>query len=83
MKKIVIISVIALASFGCSNAFRSSFKSWGAKHQIQLFSGREVIGTWTSTGQIAEHEGGMCMFQDDATGNPVYIYGTWVVTIIK
>ncbi len=84
MKKLItVIGLVALLS-GCSNANWSTIKSWGAKHEIQLFSSDgHVLGTWYSTGQIETAQGGLCYFQDDATSQPVYIYGTFIVTIVK
>jgi hypothetical protein len=81
MKKLILLIPIVLVLGGCSRADLSTIKSWGAKHKVILWSGGKAVGTWYTTGQVQSEEGGGAYFQDDATHNPVEIYGTWSVEI--
>lgn len=90
MKKQLLIPTLAvltcylmLAVSGCSRAEWSQIHSFDTAHKVTLYAGTNIVRTWTTTGSVQEHDGGMCFFQDAATDMPVYIYGTWTVEIIK
>ena len=83
-KTLTLVMVIAaLGLTGCSKAEWSTVKSWGIDHKVILYSGGQIVRTWTTTGQVQEKDGGECFFQDAATGLPVSIYGTWTVEIVR
>lgn len=84
MKKLIPLLLATLLLTGCSRAFFSTIHSIGAVHKIVLYAADgHVIDIWYSTGAIEAEQGGLCYFQDDSTGLPVYIYGTFIVTIEK
>jgi len=82
MKRLIIAGLLCLSVCGCNRGQWSTLKSWGSRHVITLYAvDGKVIAQYYSTGIPVTEQGGELYFQDDNTGNPVYVYGTYTVLL--
>ena len=80
MKLVTLILFCALF-VGCTSAKRAQFSSYGKSHSIELYSGGEMVRSWTSVGKVAsETDSDGYYFMDEATGVLVRVTGDLVVT---
>lgn len=66
---------------GCKDATWGQLKSMGSAHDVKLYSGGQLVGEWTSTGNVSneEHSDGY-YFMDAKTGKLVEVSGSVVIT---
>ena len=82
MKKVflVVLVVLSLSMFGCSDAERSKFGGLGNEFRITMYSGGIPVKTWVSTGKVySEGSSDGYYFKDKATGKLIEISGDVVI----
>jgi len=84
-KKIAVaLLLVGLMGIGCSDAERGQFGAMGSKHKIELYSGGQMVRSWTSTGKVnSSKDSDGYYFQDEATDVNVEVSGTVVITRLK
>ena len=83
MKKVnfllVAISFVILSS--CTDAEREKYTNFGNSFKVEMYSGGQLVRTWTTTGKVSSEEGSDgYFFKDSATGKLVEIAGDIVIT---
>lgn len=53
-KKGAILTGIVLTAglTGCTDASKAKISSFGDKHKVEMYSGGELVRTWTATGKV-------------------------------
>jgi len=85
MKKIIIlflaITFIILSS--CTDAEQGKYTNFGNSFKVEMYSGGQLVRSWTSTGKVSSEDGSDgYFFKDAATGKLVEISGDVVITNI-
>ncbi len=82
MKKVflVILMVLSLSMFGCSDADKSKITGYGSEYRVTMYSGGIPVKTWVSTGKVySEGSSDGYYFKDKATGKLVEVSGDVVI----
>jgi hypothetical protein len=79
MKPKLLICVLTLSLFSCTDTARARLGSMGSKCKIEVLSGGQVVRTYSSTGGIDRKAGGY-LFVDAATGKLVEVGGEVIIT---
>ena len=84
MKKLLFILVLGAITFtSCTDAQKSQWGGLGDKHTIELYSGGELVRTWTSTGKVeSSGESDGYYFRDEECQCNVEVSGDIVITRI-
>lgn len=83
MKKLLFILVIGIALTSCTDAEKSQWGGLGDEHTIELYSGGELVRTWTSTGKVeSSGESDGYYFRDKECQCNVEVSGDIVITRI-
>lgn len=78
------LTLLSLATCGCTDAERSSIAAYGAEHSVELWSGGQKVREWTSTGKVfSEENSDGYYFMDKKTGKQVLVTGDLVITPIE
>ena len=78
------LTLLSLATCGCTDAARSSYAAYGAEHSVELWSGGQKVREWTSTGKVhSEENSDGYYFMDKKTGKQVRVTGDVVITPIE
>ena len=86
MKKFICIVILSMTlTTGCAfNAKMSQLGSYGADHKVEMYSGGELVRTWTSSGKVVSEESSDgYYFKDKATGVLVRVTGDLVITPVE
>jgi len=79
--KLVALTLFCALFVGCTPATRAQFSSYGKTHSVELYSGGELVRSWTSVGKVeTETDSDGYYFMDEATGVLVRVTGDLVVT---
>ena len=80
MKKFALILFCFLV-IGCTSAQRSKYASLGQPHTVELYSGGQMVRSWTSTGVVLnEPDSDGFFFTDSETDVLVRVSGDLVLT---
>lgn len=80
MKKLIAVSVLALAATSCTDAERASFFAYGDEARVICYSGAQVIFDDVSTGKVAQLDGDGITFKSKKTGGYVRAFADCIVT---
>ena len=87
MKKFILFTLsisLILGSFGCTDATMSQYGGLGDNHKIELYSGGELVRTWTSTGKVmSSSSSDGYYFRDSQCNCNVEVSGDVVITRIN
>jgi hypothetical protein len=79
-----VLCLILFVGAGCTDAYRSQFDAYGAKHRVEFWSGGQKVHEWISTGKVlSERESDGYFFMDSETKKLVRITGDLVITPIE
>ena len=79
--KILLITLTATMLLGC-DANMATLKSLGSDHIVTLYAADgKIIQTWIAVGSIQTDQGGQLYFMEKDSRLPIYVYGTYVVSI--
>lgn len=83
LKKAAIVTALGLTigMTGCTDAERAKIGGLGDEHRVELYSGGELVRTWTSSGKVhsEQHSDGY-YFNDKDTGLLIEVAGDVVIT---
>lgn len=78
-----ILGCLLASLVGCTDAGQARFFALGQKHRVELYSGGQLVRSWTSTGKVfSEENSDGYYFMDQDTGVLVRVTGDLVVTPI-
>ncbi len=77
------IFLAALVFSNCTDSEQAKFDSYGEKCRIEVFSGGQIIRTYTSTGKVMSGKLGVYYFKDSETGKLVEVSGQVQVIITR
>jgi len=82
MKKLLfLLSLVVITLSSCTDATRSKFNGLGNEFTVEMYSGGQLVRTWTSTGKVeSEAQSDGYYFQDKATGKLIEVAGDVVIT---
>jgi len=86
MTKVILFAVVILVSVsGCTDADREKMlTNWGKEFTIEMYSGGQLVRTWTSSGKVSTEQGSDgYFFKDKATGKLVEVSGDVVITNVN
>lgn len=81
-KSLMVLAVMAaVALAGCTDAKKAKMGGYGSEHRVEMYSGGELVRTWTATGKVLseEHSDGY-YFNDKETGALIEVSGDVVIT---
>lgn len=74
--------LVLMVLMGCARV--EQYRSIGVDHHIELWSGGEMIHSWTSSGKVlTELDSDGYYFKDKETGRLVRVSGTLIITPIS
>lgn len=80
-RTILTIMTVLLISTACTDATKSQYGGLGSKHLVEMYSGGELIRTWTSTGKVmSSSESDGYYFRDKKCNCNVEVSGDVVIT---
>jgi len=84
MKKITLFIILSVFLFGCTDAKRSKLTNYGNEFSVEMYSGGELVRSWTSSGKVNSEQGSDgYYFKDKHTGKLVEVAGDIVITNIN
>lgn len=83
MKLAIVIMCFALCA-GCTSAEWSKVSSYGNEHTVEMYSGGQLVRSWTSTGKVlSETNSDGYYFTDKETGRLIEVSGDVVITRLE
>ena len=74
------VVVISFSIFGCTDAERQKYNSFGSEHSVKCWSGSTIIFEGTASGKvISEEASDGYYFEDKATGKLTEVSGNCVI----
>jgi hypothetical protein len=81
MTKYIIASIIALSICSCTDASRARLTGYGDEYKVEMYSGGQMVRSWTSSGKVHSEEGSDgYFFNDKASGKLIEVTGDVVIT---
>lgn len=81
MTKYIITSIIALFICSCTDASRARLTGYGDEYKVEMYSGGQMVRSWTSSGKVHSEEGSDgYFFNDKASGKLIEVAGDVVIT---
>ena len=81
MTKYIIASIIALLICSCTDASRARITGYGDEYKVEMYSGGQMVRSWTASGKVHSEEGSDgYFFNDKATGKLIEVAGDVVIT---
>jgi hypothetical protein len=83
MKKVkfVFLLTLSLLIFSCTDSTQEKLFNYGNEFRVEMYSGGQLVRSWTSTGKVSSEEGSDgYYFKDKATGKLVEVSGDVVIT---
>jgi hypothetical protein len=81
MTKYIIASIIALLICSCTDASRARITGYGDEYKVEMYSGGQMVRSWTSSGKVHSEEGSDgYFFNDKASGKLIEVTGDIVIT---
>jgi len=68
---------------GCTAGDMEKLQSLGSEHKVELYSGGQLVRSWTSTGKVLNGRSDGYYFEDAETGCLIEISGNVVITRIE
>lgn len=81
MTKYIIASIIALSICSCTDASRARLTGYGDEYKVEMYSGGQMVRSWTSSGKVhSEESSDGYFFNDKASGKLIEVAGDVVIT---
>ena len=81
MTKYIIASIIALTICSCTDASRARLTGYGDEYKVEMYSGGQMVRSWTASGKVHSEKGSDgYFFNDKATGKLIEVAGDVVIT---
>lgn len=78
---VLLITLFIILSCSCTDASRARLTGYGDEYKVEMYSGGQMVRSWTSSGKV-NSEGGSdgYYFNDKATGKLIEVAGDVVIT---
>lgn len=81
MKNLLLVLGCALILASCTDAKRDKVWGYGKKYTVEVFSGGQLVRTYTSSGKVSSESGtDGYYFNNAVTGKLTEVSGTIVIT---